>query len=323
MYPQAEPKNELRGILDESFDSQRMKKIMKTTDYTHMRFAGKIVLLFCLLGLFAAHVRAQGQENPPPPPPPPPAENQAAPPAQAPPPSLDPQQLDNLVARIALYPDPLLAHILTASTFYEQIPDAAAWANQHSGLTKNQLADAIREDNLPWDPSVLALLPFPAVLNMMAQDMNWTEQLGNAVLAQRPDVMDAVQRMRKQAYQYGYLRSSPYDRVVDSGGYIEVLPVNPDYIYVPYYNPAVVFVAPRPGFFIGGAIHFGPAIVLGGAFAPWGWAHPYLLWGRHDIIIDETPWRRAWVNRGYYSHSYAHPWVRREGPRVERHGDRH
>jgi Protein of unknown function (DUF3300) len=119
--------------------------------------------------------------------------------------------LDQLVSRIALYPDGLLAQVLTASTYANEIPDAAAWANQHSYLRGDDLARAIQEDNLPWNPSVVALLPFPSVLDQMARDMAWTQQLGNAVLAQRGNVMDAVQRMRQQAYDYGYLRSNPYE----------------------------------------------------------------------------------------------------------------
>ena len=94
------------------------------------------------------------------------------------PPSYPVEQLDNLVGRIALYPDPLLAQILTASTFSNVIPDAAGWARGHSNLNGDQLAGAIREDGLPWDPSVVALLPFPTVLDMMSGDMGWTQQLG-------------------------------------------------------------------------------------------------------------------------------------------------
>src|SRR6202035_5176051 len=101
--------------------------------------------------------------------------------------ALTPPQLDQLVSRIALYSDPLLAQVLTASTYWSEIPEAAAWADDHSYLTGDALARAIQEDNLPWDPSVLALLPFPSVLNMMARDMGWTQALGNAVLAQRPE----------------------------------------------------------------------------------------------------------------------------------------
>jgi hypothetical protein len=112
--------------------------------------------------------------------------------AQAPPPSYSPAQLDQLVARIALYPDSLLTQVLTAATFPDQIPDAARWADEHHYLTGQALADAIQADQLPWDPSVQALLPFPSVLDMMASDMNWTTDLGNAFLAQQQDVMDAV-----------------------------------------------------------------------------------------------------------------------------------
>ena len=179
------------------------------------------------------------------------------------------------MARIALYPDPLLAQILTASTFWEQVPEAATWANQHSSLKGDALANAIREDNLQWDPAVLALLPFPSVLDMMSRDPTWTQQLGTEVLTRRAAVMDAIQRMRKQARKYGYLQTNPYDTVVDSGGYVELLPVNPAYIYVPAYDPLVVYGPPPPGFFIGGAIRFGPGIVIGAGFYPWGWAHPY------------------------------------------------
>ena len=144
--------------------------------------------------------------------------------AQAPPPSLPPEQLDQLVARIALYPDPLLAQILAAATYPDQIPDAAHWADEHHYLTGQALADAIQADQLPWDPSVQALLPFPSVLEMMASDMNWTTDLGNAFLAQQQDVMDAVQRERKKARDYGYLRSN--GQIVVSGGpYITIMPV--------------------------------------------------------------------------------------------------
>lgn len=232
-----------------------------------------------------------------------------------------PQQLDQLVQRIALYPDGLLTQILTAATFYPQIPDAAAWANEHAYIKGPELAAAIQADNLPWDPSVLALLPFPNVLNMMAQDMGWTQALGNAVLGQRPDLMDAVQRMRQEAYQYGYLRSTPYDRVVVAGpNDIEIVPANSDYYYVPTYNPYVVFAPPRPGFYVGGAIHFGPGITIGAAFAPFGWQRPLLDWRSHQIVIDNRPWDRRWNNRGVYVHPYATPYRRpAPGARVERH----
>src|SRR5579863_4545381 len=165
-------------------------------------------------------------------------------------PHFPPDQLNHLVDRIALYPDPLLAQVLTASTFSNQIADAADYAGHHRYLTGDALAGAIQQDNLPWDPSVVALIPFPSVLDMMAGDMAWTQQLGDAVLAQRGDVMDAVQRMRHRAYDYGYLRTNADIRVA-YGPYIEILPVG-GYIVVPRYDPLVVYARPRAGFFIGG-----------------------------------------------------------------------
>src|ERR1700734_2074584 len=142
------------------------------------------VAALSLLGTVLA-LQAYGQYTPPPPPPPPdqsaPAGMPPGPPQgepQGPPPMLAPQQLDPMVSRIALYPDPLLAQILTASTFWPEIPDATNWSNQHAGLTGDPLASAIQQDNLPWDPSVLALLPFPQVLQMMAKDPGWTQALG-------------------------------------------------------------------------------------------------------------------------------------------------
>jgi hypothetical protein len=277
----------------------------------------------------AQYPAQQGQYPPPPqypadnqypPPPQYPSGQYGPPPPTAPPPPIEsPQQLDSLVSTIALYPDPLLAQILTASTFWYEIPDAASWASAHSYLHGEQLAAAIQQDQLPWDPSVIALLPFPNVLQYMASNMGWTQQLGQAVLAQRGDVMDAVQRMRQQAYQYGYLRSNPYEFVQVLGpGDIQIVPANPAVIYVPYYNPAIVFAPPRPGFYIGGVIRFGPAIGIGAAFAPWGWGSVVVGWRAHNIIIDGRPWVRTWENRRVF----VSPYVRAphyEGPRVERH----
>jgi hypothetical protein len=238
---------------------------------------------------------------------------------QAPPPSFAPDQLDQLVSRIALYPDPLLAQILAAATFPDQIPDAARWADQHHYLTGQALADAIQADQLPWDPSVQALLPFPSVLDMMSSDMNWTTDLGNAFLAQQQDVMDAVQRERRKARDFGYLRSNG-QIIVGGGPYITVMPVNPGFVVVPYYDPGIVFFAPRPGFAVGGAIRFGFGVTIGGFFRPWGWGYDRFDWDRHGVIINNEPWRRSWGNRREYEHPY--PGLRRYGP-AERAPERH
>ena len=238
---------------------------------------------------------------------------------QAPPPSFAPEQLDQLVSRIALYPDPLLAQILAAATFPDQIPDAARWADQHHYLTGQALADAIQADQLPWDPSVQALLPFPSVLDTMASDMNWTTDLGNAFLAQQQDVMDAVQRERRKAREFGYLRTNG-QIIVGGGPYITVMPANPAFIVVPYYDPRIVFFPPRPGFVIGGAIRFGYGVTIGGFFRPWGWGFGRFDWDRRVVIINNEPWRRTWVNRREYVHAY--PGVRRYAP-AERTPERH
>jgi hypothetical protein len=229
-------------------------------------------------------------------------------------------ELDHLVSRIALYPDPLLAQTLTASTFSDVIPEAATWADQHSYLKGDALAHAIQADHLQWDPSLLGLLPFPSVLDMMADDPTWTQALGSAVLTQRPEVMDAVQRMRRQAHDYGYLVPNGYVNVVNDAGYIEIQPLNPAVLYVPVYDPLIVYAPPRPGFVVGAAIHFGPAITIGGTFVSWGWwTGPAFVWPSHVILVGGHPWVRTWVNRGIYVHPYPHPWVRPVGPRIETH----
>jgi hypothetical protein len=219
------------------------------------------------------------------------------------PPSFSPDQLDHMVSRIALYPDPLLAQVLAAATFPDQIPDAAKWADEHHYLRGGELANAINEDHLPFDPSVQAVLPFPSVLDTMAADMNWTSDLGNAFLAQRQDVMDAVQRMRQRARDFGYLRSNG-QIVVSSGPYIEITPANPAFIPVPYYDPVVVYARPRPGFFVGGAIGFGFGVTIGTFFRPWGWGYSRFDWRGHGYYVNDRPWGRTWVNRRVYVHEY-------------------
>jgi hypothetical protein len=226
-----------------------------------------------------------------------------------------PPQLDHMVSRIALYPDPLLAQTLAAATFPDQIQDASYWADDHQNVTGNELAAAIEGDQLPWDPSVQALLPFPSVLHMMASDMNWTTDLGNAFLGQQQEVMFAVQRMRQRARDYGYLRTGP-QIIVGGGPYITIMPARVDYVVVPTYDPVVVYERPRLGFFIGGAIGFRFGVVLGASYRPWGWGYNRIAWDRRVVFINNAPWQRTWVNR----HEYHHPYTVRYYP--EHHYDR-
>jgi hypothetical protein len=215
-------------------------------------------------------------------------------------------QLERLVSRIALYPDPLLAQVVAAATYPDQIAEAARWADEHHYLTGEALAKAMADDHLTWDPSVQALLPFPSVLQMMASDMAWTTELGNAFLDQPQDVMDAVQRLRKKAKDFGYLRSNA-QIVVSGGPYIEILPASPAFIAVPYYDPLVVFAPPRPGFPVAAAIRFGFVVPIGPAFRLWGWSGNRILWNTHTVIINNVPWARLRGNRLAYVHPYAVP----------------
>jgi hypothetical protein len=228
----------------------------------------------------------------------------AAPAAAQDAPYYSPDQLDHLVSRVALYPDPLLAQVLAAATYPDEIQDADRWAEQHRNLSGGELADRIQDDQLPWDPSVQALLPFPNVLDTMASNMGWTTDLGNAFLANQQDVMWAVQRMRQRARDYGYLRSGP-QIVVGGEPYITIMPSRPDYVVVPYYDPVVVYARPRPGFVIGAAIGFRFGVGLGVAFRPWGWGYNRISWNERVVIVNNAPWHRTWVNRTVYVHPYS------------------
>jgi hypothetical protein len=231
-------------------------------------------------------------------------------------PSYSRAELDRIVSPVALYPDPLLAQVLAAATYSSEIPDAARWAESHRSFSGARLADAINDDHVPWEPSVQALLPFPTLLDMMARDMAWTEELGNAVLVERGEVMDAAQRMRHEAWNYGYLRSST-EVTVSEGPYIEIVPVNVDYVPIPVYDPLVVFTPPRPGIVVRTALTYRFGARLGVAFAPWGWGASWFDWPGRAVVINRTPWDRTWLNRETYVHPYA---VRRyAGPPVEQH----
>lgn len=219
----------------------------------------------------------------------------APPPSAELPRSYDSAELERILSPIALYPDPLLAQVLTATTFPSEIPAAMQWLDARRGRDARQLAELLAAERVPWDPSVQSLIAFPTVLQMMATSMPWTAEVGDAFIRQRGDVMDAVQRLREQAHRYGYLQNTPQVRVVHSPA-IEILPVDPAYVVVPYYNPVVVFAPPRPRFVTSTAIHFGFGVHLGLWYEPWGWRRSGFYWPTRHIIGGYPGWR-------HYNHS--------------------
>src|SRR3954468_11671658 len=146
-----------------------------------------------------------------------------------------PEQLQQLVAPIALYPDALVAQVLAASTYPDQIVEADRWLQQHPDLKGEQLGQAV--DKQPWDPSVKALTEFPSVLANMDKNLSWTSSLGDAYVNQQQDVMDAVQALRKGAEKAGNLKSTPQENVTQQGQTIVIEPTNPEIVYVPEYDP--------------------------------------------------------------------------------------
>ena len=165
-------------------------------------------------------------------------------------PKLPNDQLDSLIAPIALYPDPLLAQTLAASTYPLEVIQLEQWMEKNPNLKGKALADAVAKQ--PWDPSIQALVEFPDVVQRMAGNIQWTTDLGNAFLAQESDVMNAVQRMRAKAQGTGNLKTSAQSVVktetIPSGQQvIEIQQANPDVVYVPSYDPTVVYgAAPVP-----------------------------------------------------------------------------
>ena len=225
--------------------------------------------------------------------------------------AIPPEQLDSLVAPIALYPDPLLAQTLAASTYPLEIMQLQQWLTRNPGVKDKALADAVAKQ--PWDPSVQAMAALPDVVKRLADDIQWTTDLGNAFLAQQNDVMDAVQRMRRKAQDKGTLQSTPQQtvetKVVESKQVIVVEQADPQVVYVPSYDPMMVYGAPLypyppiyyppPGAYAAGmAISWGVGVAMGAAWGGgWGWNAG---WGHNDITINNNNNfnRNANVNRG-------------------------
>lgn len=208
---------------------------------------------------------------------------------------LDAAQLDQLVAPIALYPDPLLAQVLMASTYPLEVVQADRWAKANKKLKGEKLTAALAKQD--WDASLKELVSTPTVLAMMSDQLDWTQQLGDAVLAQQADVMDAIQRLRQKAQANGKLETTKQQTVTvtqeqgTNTPIIEIEPASPDTVYVPYYDPGVVYgewpypdyppyyYPPPSGYIVGGAIATGLA-----------WGAAYLV-GRE--IWDDIDWRHG------------------------------
>jgi len=214
----------------------------------------------------------------------------ATPPQEADSAALSADQLDALVAPIALYPDPLLAQCLVASTYPLDIVDAQQWIARNPNLKGDELADAVEKEN--WDPSVQALAQVPDALKLLSQDIKWTTDLGDAFLAQQNDVMEAVQRLRAKARDAGKLASSEQMKVdsttADGKDVIEIEPSDPEVVYVPGYDPSAIWgpmYYPYPPIYYppyyGGAwLGFGLGIAIGIGISN-GWA---CHWGGNNTI---------------------------------------
>src|SRR5450631_4832314 len=193
--------------------------------------------------------------------------------------------LDALVAPIALYPDALVAQILAAATYPDQVVDADAYVQANPNLTGDALVNSV--DEKQWDPSVMALMQFPSVLSKLAQNMTWTSALGDAAANQQADVAAAVQRMRAKAYAAGNLKTGEQIKVVQqSPDVIVIQPANPQVVYVPTYNPTVVYGTPivTPGYSTGdivaaSIISFGVGIAIGAAISHNSCSYNYYSWG--------------------------------------------
>jgi hypothetical protein len=208
------------------------------------------------------------------------------------------EELDSLVAPIALYPDQLLSQTLVASTYPLEIIQLQQWLDKNKNLKDKALASAVQKQN--WDPSIQAMAAFPDVVKRLANDIQWTTDLGNAFLAQESDVMDAVQRMRAKAQSKGTLKTSAQQKVetqtVEGGKQVIVVQqASPDVIYVPSYDPVVVYgppvypyppiYYPPPGYYAAGAaLAFGTGVALGAAWGgSWGWN---CGWGHGDVNVN-------------------------------------
>jgi uncharacterized membrane protein YgcG len=224
-----------------------------------------------------------------------------------------PEQIQQLVAPIALYPDSLVAQILAASTFPEQVVEADRWVQAHPDLKGDALGHAVDQEQ--WDPSVKALAAFPSVLGNMDKNLSWTSSLGDAYYNQEQDVMDAVQTMRQKAQAAGNLKSTPQQSVKTEDSNIVIEPVDPEIVYVPAYDPWVIYGGPivawpgwypYPGIWYGGPyLSFGVGFGIGffGGFG-WGWGHWGFDWHHRYSVYNHARYysrSRTFYNRSNFA----------------------
>ena len=234
-------------------------------------------------------------------------------------PLLKPAELDQLLAPIALHPDPLLSEVLIASTYPLEVVQADRWAKSNKALKGDALTAALGKQS--WDDSVKSLVQVPDVLSVMSEQLDWTQKLGDAVLAQQADVMDAIQRLRARARANGKLESTKEQTVTvkteDQKQYVVIEPTSPSEIYVPYYEPGVVYgdwpypdsapyyFPPPPGYFAGGVLATGVAFAAGVAVRHAFWGN--CDWGRGNInVVANRSVDIANINRARWEHNADH-----------------
>ncbi len=240
-------------------------------------------------------------------------------------------ELDQMLAPLALYPDSLLAQVLVAATYPTQVVEADRWVKENKGLSKDQLN--VELDKKDWDLSVKALVPFPQVLAMMDDHLDWTTKLGEAFLGQQKDVMASIQGLRQKAYAQGNLKSSEQQKVVVAGQDIEIQPANSEAVYVPYYDPSEIYGSWWwPGYPPFAYYPYGePFVTLGlfgwlaavsvGPFWGWGWGN--WNWGggycnvniNRNVNINDP---HANLSRGNLRTSNFHQFASRQGAGVGR-----
>jgi hypothetical protein len=228
-------------------------------------------------------------------------------------PAFKQEELEQLLAPIALYPDSLLAQVLMASTYPLEVVQAERWAKQYKDLKGDALTAALEKQ--PWDPSVKSLVNFPQVLAMMSEKLDWTQKLGDAFLAQQKDVMDTVQGLRKKAVEAGNLKTTKEQQVIVEKETIIIEPASPQVVYVPAYNPTVVYGAwpypaypPAyyypPGYVAGTALlAFGVGVAAGSAWG-YGWGHCDWHGGDVDIDVNRNTNINRNIDRGKYATQY-------------------